>query len=513
MSGLVRDHCLAPERVDAPIYGGRYRSLFEDLPPLRVDEGALHALGRPGGPCDLGADAEEDTDAEAAGWPFFGQLIAHDITADRSPIARRRRPRGADSNARAPKLNLEMLYSGRPDRLAVPVRPRGTRPRSCSALGRPRRAPQPAGRSADRRCPQRRAPVRAHPSARRPTARATTASSTCCARTACPSPTLRRPAARTTLTWHYQWVVVHDFLPRLVGTDLVDDVLAEGGRWFPRAAAAAGVHPARVRRRGLPLRPRPDPTHLPARRERCRSVPAVPRPGRVRPAGRRSTAGSRFAGLRPARPPAGPARQAPRRPARRQPHRAARARSPARSTPLPPTGPSPYATCCAARPPGCPAARRSPDSSGWRAADHRRAGPRLAGRHPAVVLHPQGGRAPRRRRPARPGRRSDRGGGPDGAPAPPTRRAYPSAWSRAGHRHCPSAGPESTAWRTSSRRRTSVAESATSRAAAVTSRRAWRPPVVPRVHRGMRRVAGRALSHGRSEARYLRGQPPRSRRH
>jgi hypothetical protein len=50
---IARDHCLAPERVDAPISGGRYRSLFEDLSPLSVDEGALHALGRPGGPCDL----------------------------------------------------------------------------------------------------------------------------------------------------------------------------------------------------------------------------------------------------------------------------------------------------------------------------------------------------------------------------------------------------------------------------------------------------------------------------
>ena len=57
----VRDHCLAPERVDAPIYGGRYRSLFEDLPPLDVDEGTLHALGRPGGPCDLGAGNEADS--------------------------------------------------------------------------------------------------------------------------------------------------------------------------------------------------------------------------------------------------------------------------------------------------------------------------------------------------------------------------------------------------------------------------------------------------------------------
>ena len=72
----VRDHCLAPERVDAPIYGGRYRPLFEDLPPLRVDESALHALGRPGGPCDLGVDFAGDADSNVASvWPFFGRIV------------------------------------------------------------------------------------------------------------------------------------------------------------------------------------------------------------------------------------------------------------------------------------------------------------------------------------------------------------------------------------------------------------------------------------------------------
>jgi len=39
---IARDHCLAPERVDAPIYGGRYRSLFPELPALEADEAALH---------------------------------------------------------------------------------------------------------------------------------------------------------------------------------------------------------------------------------------------------------------------------------------------------------------------------------------------------------------------------------------------------------------------------------------------------------------------------------------
>jgi hypothetical protein len=110
----ARDHCLAPERVDAPIHGGRYRPLFGDLPPLRVDEEALHALGRPGGPCDLGAGYEGGVDSHvAAVWPFFGQFLAHDITADRSPLADRAAV-GRLRNARAPKVNLEGLYGAGP---------------------------------------------------------------------------------------------------------------------------------------------------------------------------------------------------------------------------------------------------------------------------------------------------------------------------------------------------------------------------------------------------------------
>ena len=111
---IARDHCLAPERVDAPIEGGRYSSLFEDLPPLEVDEEPLHELGRPGGPCDLGVDFGDDADSRvSAVWPFFGQFLAHDITADRSPLGHR-----ADAaqvrNFRVPKANLEGVYGTGP---------------------------------------------------------------------------------------------------------------------------------------------------------------------------------------------------------------------------------------------------------------------------------------------------------------------------------------------------------------------------------------------------------------
>jgi hypothetical protein len=111
---IARDHCLAPERVEPPIYGGRYRALFPDLPALEADETALHALGRPGGPCDLGVDFSDDADAQvAAAWPFLRQCVAQDITADRSPVTHRR---DADRirNFRVPRANLQGLYGSEP---------------------------------------------------------------------------------------------------------------------------------------------------------------------------------------------------------------------------------------------------------------------------------------------------------------------------------------------------------------------------------------------------------------
>ena len=40
--------------------------------------------------CDLGAGFRGDSDAQgAAVWPFCGQFIAHDSTADRSPLGHR----------------------------------------------------------------------------------------------------------------------------------------------------------------------------------------------------------------------------------------------------------------------------------------------------------------------------------------------------------------------------------------------------------------------------------------
>jgi hypothetical protein len=40
-------------------------------------------------------------------------------------------------------------------------------------------------------------------------------------------------AARRLVTLHYQWLVLHEFLPQFVGAPMVNDVLTNGGRFYP----------------------------------------------------------------------------------------------------------------------------------------------------------------------------------------------------------------------------------------------------------------------------------------
>ena len=103
----ARDHCLAPGRTDA-IEGGRYGRLFPQLAPLECVDDELHKVGRA-----LVADSSPADARGAAGWPFFGQFVAHDITADRSPLTHQSDPEHV-LNFRSPRLNLEAVYGGGP---------------------------------------------------------------------------------------------------------------------------------------------------------------------------------------------------------------------------------------------------------------------------------------------------------------------------------------------------------------------------------------------------------------
>ena len=229
----VRSHCLSPARpriaIDAPLGPATYARMFPELPTFPADEQFLHALGRAGGICDCG-DIDDSPDSlgdTAAGWPIFGQFIAHDITADRSVLRSHANTREL-RNARSPQLNLECLYGDGPtghpflyqrddpakfllgldgadvqrnvEGIAVIVDPRNDSHILISQLHL--------------------AMLKAHNTfvdeARR---------------TGISNDRVFEEAARQ-LRWHYQWIILNEFLPALVGETLVRQVLQEGPKWF-----------------------------------------------------------------------------------------------------------------------------------------------------------------------------------------------------------------------------------------------------------------------------------------
>jgi hypothetical protein len=220
---VIRDHCLAPDRVDAPVgEAGRYRHVF-DLPALDVDDTLLHQLGAAGGFCD-GGDCDDDSQVEA-GWPFFGQYVAHDLTADRSPL-RAHTDVDALRNMRSPRANLESLYGGGPvgspylyrrDDPAKLLENDGDLPRNqegIALIGDPRNDVHVLMSQLHVHF------IAAHNEL---------------------VDRLREDGvgegdlfdeARRALSWHYQWLIVNEFLPTLVGAELVDEVRTVGPRYY-----------------------------------------------------------------------------------------------------------------------------------------------------------------------------------------------------------------------------------------------------------------------------------------
>lgn len=229
----ARDHCLAPDRVvDAPIYGGRYGRMFPDLPPFAADEAFLHVIGSAGGVCDASpSEAARDDDASvAAGWPFLGQLVAHDLTHDRSPL-RSHTEAEALRNFRAPRLNLECLYGGGPvgspylfewnDPAKLLLGPGGNDvPRNqegIAVIGDPRNDSHIFVNQLHV------ALIRAHNLLVDRLREDGVAEAE-----------LFDEARRATM-WHYQWILLHDYLPGLIGAELTEELLAEGPRYYSPA--------------------------------------------------------------------------------------------------------------------------------------------------------------------------------------------------------------------------------------------------------------------------------------
>ena len=213
----------------------KYGRMFPHLHASAIDDTILRSMGRAGSAMDI-SDAEQEGNRDdnpriPAGFTFFGQFIAHDITADRSLLAHHARLQEL-RNFRQPRLDLECVYGAGPtgdpffynlddaDKLLLGV----------NDLKEPNDVPRnQQGRAlvADARNDVHLFISQLHLAMLKFHNRMVDE----VRKQGVPANDVFREAQRI-VRWHYQWIVVNEFLPLTVGEKTMHDILDHGPRYF-----------------------------------------------------------------------------------------------------------------------------------------------------------------------------------------------------------------------------------------------------------------------------------------
>jgi hypothetical protein len=219
-----------PRLLDSP--ESRFGRLFPELECQNASGDALLKYGRADGPLEsrlkIHALLGDDNPRIPAGWAFFGQFIAHDITHDRSPL-QETEDVSALQNFRKPRLDLECVYGagpvGQPYLYDVHDPDKFLIGNNRSSTGDVPRNEQGLALIGDARNDTHLFVSQLHLAFLHfhnrivDRLRATGAK----------SEAVFDQAARI-VRRYYQWIVLHEFLPLSVGADLVDDVLKSGSK-------------------------------------------------------------------------------------------------------------------------------------------------------------------------------------------------------------------------------------------------------------------------------------------
>ena len=201
---------------------GRFGSMFKKLPPFAPPDDLLSGLASSMVEDQTIPDDENLNTSPRlfAGFTFIGQFIDHDITFDNTPLELQQVDPDARVNFRTPRYDLDSIY-GRgpvqepgfydpadPDKLLLGLNVNGV-------LDVPRNG---AGRAVipESRNDENLIVVQLHQAFARFHNRLVDQ-----ARSQGVRPEWVFETARRLTRWHYQWAVTHDFLPRIVGDDLV----------------------------------------------------------------------------------------------------------------------------------------------------------------------------------------------------------------------------------------------------------------------------------------------------
>ncbi|MDQ6675644.1 MAG: heme peroxidase family protein, partial [Chloroflexota bacterium] len=247
MHGLMppRDGSLTPLGITAPT--GKFGRIFGALPALEPDDGALEELGAAMFEAD-GADPALDNPNVPAGYTYLGQFIDHDITLDTSSLQEIQVDPLALRNFRTAALDLDSLYGQGPGanpELYTRVDPDlfelGNTGADNSGAGDSSirqshfdlpRTPSGLAIIADPRNDENLIVAQLHRTFLQFHNAVVSGIRGGQIQQVTPGSLSPFDEARQIVTWHYQWVVLHDFLRRVLDTAVLDDVVTNGPKFM-----------------------------------------------------------------------------------------------------------------------------------------------------------------------------------------------------------------------------------------------------------------------------------------
>ncbi len=245
MHGFTSRGSFVPDGIYAS--EGRFGRLLPVLDARQpTGSGPAQTLGAPGGPMDAGLDdVKNASETLAAGFTFLAQFIDHDLDFDPTSSLERQSDPAAIANFRTPAFDLDNVYgtgpSGSPQIYDMSALSEGAKlfvgdtdlarsSQGTALIGDPRNDENMIISQLEL------AFMKAHNGivdGLRSHAFMDVYGA--------PAGTNRDTdggentvflAAQQLLRWHYQWMIVHEFLPKLCGDAVVDDVIGNGPQFF-----------------------------------------------------------------------------------------------------------------------------------------------------------------------------------------------------------------------------------------------------------------------------------------
>ena len=232
---------------------GMFGRMFPTLPKFRPEDSKLDALAetmRDVSVAPTSANGElkidpGDNKNVPSGFTYLGQFIDHDVTLDLTSLAEKQEDPNATRNFRTPRLDLDAIYGlgpdGSPQLYARKGSKAGASPGPKFLIGKNMELPDPAGafRNDLPRSPEGFALIGDHRNDENLIVAQTHLAFLkfhnkvvdMLAGGATPSNALFAEARRI-VTWHYQWMVLHDFVERLTEDGIIDSILKKGRQFY-----------------------------------------------------------------------------------------------------------------------------------------------------------------------------------------------------------------------------------------------------------------------------------------